>query len=193
MKILVDGDSCPVKDIIVKVAKEFNIQVHLLIDSSHYYNDNYCKITIVGKGQDSVDFALINRTSCGDIIVTQDYGVATMALSKQAFPIHPKGLIYSDKNIDRLLLERHLSSKARRSGNRFSRTKKRTSSADFKFEHNLRGLIHDLQATEKLNQDEWFKKYTTNIMLSNKVFNLGQVYIFSIYIIRSKKASKGRF
>lgn len=141
MKILVDGDSCPVKDIIIRLAKEFSINVTILIDSSHYFQDDYCTIITIDKGRDAVDYALINRTSKGDIVITGDYGVATMALSKQAFSIHPNGLIYTSDNIDKLLMQRHLSAKARRVNKRYSKVKKRTAEDDVRFEHSLRCVI----------------------------------------------------
>lgn len=141
MKILVDGDSCPVKDIIIRLAKEFSINVTILIDSSHYFQDDYCTIITIDKGRDAVDYALINRTSKGDIVITGDYGVATMALSKQAYSIHPNGLIYTSDNIDKLLMQRHLSAKARRANKRYSKVKKRTAEDDVRFEHSLRCVI----------------------------------------------------
>ncbi|MCT4597507.1 MAG: YaiI/YqxD family protein [Vallitalea sp.] len=141
MKILVDGDACPVKDIIIRVAKEYSIDVDILIDSSHIYNNDYCNIIIIGKGKDAVDFALINRANKGDVIITGDYGVATMALSKGSYAIHQNGFIYSNNNMDRLLMERHLSSQARRANKRYSKIKKRTIEQDMKFEENFRNLI----------------------------------------------------
>jgi uncharacterized protein YaiI (UPF0178 family) len=141
MKILVDGDACPVKDIIIRVAKEYSIDVDILIDSSHIYNNDYCNIIIIGKGKDAVDFALINRANKGDVIITGDYGVATMALSKGAYAIHQNGFIYSNDNMDRLLMERHLSSQARRANRRYSKIKKRTVEQDMKFDENFRKLI----------------------------------------------------
>lgn len=113
----------------------------ILIDSSHIYQNDYCNIIIIGKGKDAVDFALINRTSKGDIIITADYGVATMALSKSAYAIHPNGFIYNNDNMDKLLMERHLSAKARRAKKRYSRIKKRSAEQDIKFEQNFRRLI----------------------------------------------------
>lgn len=141
MKILVDGDACPVKDIIIRVAKQYSIAVDILIDSSHIYSNDYCNTIIIGKGKDAVDFALINRAKKGDVIITGDYGVATMALSKGAYAIHQNGFIYSNDNMDRLLMERHLSSQARRTNRKYTKIKKRTMEQDIKFEENFRKLI----------------------------------------------------
>ena len=82
MKILVDADACPVKSIIVNIAKKENIPVIMFFDTSHCYNDGYSLVKTVDKGPDSVDFAIINCIDKGDICITQDYGLAVMAMSK---------------------------------------------------------------------------------------------------------------
>ena len=142
MRILVDADACPVKDIIERVAKEYGVEVIMFIDSSHILNSDYSSVVTVGQGKDSVDLALINELKTGDVVVTQDYGVATLALSRSAFAIGNSGLIYDDSNIDRLMFERFLGQKMRNSGKmRGSKIKKRTDNDDFQFEDSLRKLI----------------------------------------------------
>jgi len=144
MKILVDADGCPVKNIVVKIAKEYKIPVTMFADTSHFIDDGYSKVVIVGKGYDSVDFALINNVNKGDIIITQDYGVATMALSKKAYAINQNGLVYTDENMDQLLFQRYLSQKIRRSGGKSINPKKRKKEDDQRFEKSLRHLISDI-------------------------------------------------
>lgn len=141
MRILVDGDACPVKEIIIRIAKAHHVPVDMYIDSSHYFQDDYAKTIIIGKGKDAVDFALISKAQKGDIIVTGDYGVATMALSKGAHCIHPNGFIYSNENMDRLLMERHLSAKARKAKKSYTKMKKRSEEQDVKFEKNFTKLV----------------------------------------------------
>lgn len=140
MKILVDGDSCPVKNIIEKIAKEFEIPVIMIIDTSHLLESDYSQIITVSKAPDAVDLALINRTDKGDIVVTGDYGVATMALGKKAYAIHQSGRIYTDDNIDLLMFERHLSQRHRRSGIKSCTIKRRTREDDQNFETAFREL-----------------------------------------------------
>lgn len=134
MKVLVDADACPVKDIIVKHAKARRIPVIMVIDTSHILDDGYSKIVVVEKARDSADIKLINFTLEGDIVVTQDFGVAAMALGRKARAINQNGMIYSDKNIDRLLFERHLGQKQRRAGKRGAHFQKRTKDDDISFE-----------------------------------------------------------
>ncbi len=144
MRILVDADACPVKDIIIKVAKHFNIAVMMFIDTSHVLHDNYSKVITVGQGKDSVDMALINSVEKGDVIITQDYGLAAMVLAKKANVINQNGLIYTDDNIDILLLQRHLSQKARKARKRIRSAKKRTKLDNDLFERNFIELCESL-------------------------------------------------
>ncbi|MFU0826146.1 MAG: UPF0178 protein EQM14_03180 [Lachnoclostridium sp.] len=134
MKILVDADACPVKHIIEKIAKKFYIPVIMVIDTSHILESDYSKIIQVSKAPDAVDIALINRTEPGDIVVTQDYGVASMALGKRAYAINQNGKYYTEENIDLLMFERHLSKKQRRAGMRTGSMKKRSKEDDERFE-----------------------------------------------------------
>lgn len=141
MRILVDADACPVKNEILKVAKEYQMEVHMFFDNSHEYKDGYSTVYILDKGADSVDYALINKSEQGDIIVTQDYGVATMALSKKAFPINQNGMIYNDDNMMGLLSQRALNQKLRKH-TRIKGPKKRTKKDNQDFEISLRKLIN---------------------------------------------------
>jgi uncharacterized protein YaiI (UPF0178 family) len=141
LRILVDADACPVKQVINSVDKEKGISVVMFCDTSHIINDAYSEVVVVDKARDSVDIALINRLKPGDIVVSQDYGVAAMALGKGAQVLNQNGLIYTQENIDILLFERHLSAKVRRSGGRTAGHPKRSKEDDMKFEDALRILI----------------------------------------------------
>jgi uncharacterized protein len=137
MKILVDADACPVKDIILHIGKKYEMKIIMFIDTCHIYCDDYSEVITVDKGRDSVDFALANKIEKYDIVVTQDYGVAAMALSKGALAIHQNGLIYDKDNIDKLLFERYLSQRVRKAGGRTTNQKKRTKENDIAFEKSL--------------------------------------------------------
>lgn len=140
MRILVDADACPVKKEILDIAKKDNIEVHMFFDNSHEYSDGYSTVYILDKGADSVDYALINKSLKGDIIVTQDYGVATMALSKKAYAINQNGLVYDDDNIMSLLTNRAMNQKIRRHKN-MKGPKKRTKQNNIDFSNSLEKLI----------------------------------------------------
>ena len=134
MRILVDADACPVKEIIVRVAKKRNIPVVMLIDTSHQLYDGYSEIITVDKQADSVDFALMGLLGGGDIAVTQDYGLAAMVLGKGARAVNQNGLVYTNENIDKLLMERHIGQKVRRGGGRTKGPAKRTKEDNARFE-----------------------------------------------------------
>ena len=144
MKILIDADGCPVVDTIIKVANKFNIEVIIMCDTSHVFNKPGIEIIVLSKGADSVDFALVNKVSKGDIVVTQDYGLAAMVLSKGGCPINQNGRIYNNENIDQLLFTRHISKKARAAGCRTKGPKKRQKEDDIKFEESLINLCENL-------------------------------------------------
>lgn len=141
MEIFVDADACPVKEIIVRIAKQYGLSVTMLCDASHILSDGYSRVITVEKGKDSADMALINLAHGGDIVVTQDYGVAALALGKKAFAINQNGLIYSDENIDMLLFERHIGQEVRRRGGRTHGQKKRSRENDLAFEKAFIRLI----------------------------------------------------
>ena len=143
MNILVDADACPVKEIIVRLAKERNLSVTMLIDTSHVLNDGYSRVITVDKGRDSADIRLVNLIVPGDLVVTQDFGVAAMSLAKGAKVVNQNGMVYDDTNIDRLLFERALGQEMRRSGGRSSKIKKRTKGNDEQFEIAFSRMIEE--------------------------------------------------
>lgn len=133
MKILIDADGCPVVDITVRIAKERHIECFILCDTAHVLEKDGATTLTFSKGADSVDFALVNRVSTGDIVVTQDYGLAAMCLARNAFVINQDGMEYTADNIDALLLARHTSRKIRSSGGRLKGPKKRSAVQDERF------------------------------------------------------------
>lgn len=114
MKIVVDADACPVIKQVEEVAKKYKIHVELFCDTNHELYSNYASVHMVDAGADAVDFAIVRRCQRGDVVVTQDYGLAAMILGKGAFVIHQSGWEYTNYNIDQLLQERHMAKEARR-------------------------------------------------------------------------------
>lgn len=143
MKILVDADACPVVRIVERVAERENIKVILLCDTNHVLHSDYSEVKVIGAGADAVDFALVNLCDKGDIVVTQDYGVAAMALGKGALGIHQSGKWYTNDNIDQMLMERHIHKKERRSNGRahLKGPSKRTAEDDMRFEESFVRLV----------------------------------------------------
>ena len=143
MKIFVDADACPVVDIVEDIATKYNIPVTLLCDTNHVLTSDYSEVIVVGAGADAVDYKLISICHRGDIVVTQDYGVAAMALGKGAFAIHQSGKWYTNENIDQMLMERQLNKKARRasSRNHIKGPRKRTEEDDQRFAESFEKLL----------------------------------------------------
>ena len=143
MKIFVDADACPVVRIIEKLAKKYKIPCTLLCDTNHVLSSDYSEVVIVGAGADAVDFKLISLISRGDICVSQDYGVAAMALGRGCYAIHQSGKWYTNENIDQMLMERHLAKKARRSTKKhhMKGPARRTAEDDVRFEESFEKMI----------------------------------------------------
>jgi uncharacterized protein YaiI (UPF0178 family) len=141
MRILIDADGCPVVDIAVKIARENKIECIILCDTSHVFEKDGAKTITVSKGADSVDFALVNRIEKGDIVVTQDYGLAAMCLARGAVTISQDGLVYDENNILSLLNQRHTAKKIRMAGGRLKGNAKRTAAQDIAFEKKLREKV----------------------------------------------------
>ena len=82
MQIFVDADACPVVGIVETIAEKYNISTTLLCDTNHILYSDYSEVIVVGAGADAVDYKLISICHKGDVVVSQDYGVAAMALGK---------------------------------------------------------------------------------------------------------------
>lgn len=141
MKVLVDADACPVTDITASLCKTYGVQCFLLCDTAHEFYRDSAQTLVFDKGADSVDFALVNRVESGDIVVTQDYGLASMCLAKGARVLHQDGWTYTKENIDALLFSRHESGKYRRAGGRTKGPKKRTQVQDEAFAKALQQML----------------------------------------------------
>lgn len=145
MRIYVDADACPVVRIVEKIASKYEAPVTLLCDTNHVLTSDYSEVIVVGAGADAVDFKLISLLKKGerDIVVTQDYGVAAMALGKDAFVIHQSGKWYTNENIDQMLMERHLAKKERRASSKYHMKgpRKRTEEDDVRFAESFEKMV----------------------------------------------------
>lgn len=141
MKILIDADGCPVVNISIHLCREYNLPCLLLCDTAHILQKDGAQTLVLDKGADSVDFALVNRIQPGDIVITQDYGLASMCLARQATVIHQDGWLYTPDNIDALLFQRHAARKYRAAGGRTKGPAKRTQQQNLSFEATLRSLF----------------------------------------------------
>ena len=141
MRILIDADGCPVVNETIKVAHKFNLESIIFCDTSHNFDEKNIKVIVVSKGIDAVDFAILNNIEKGDIVITQDYGLASLVLSRNSYAINQSGMVYTNENIDELLYSRYISKKMRNRGARIKGPKKRDKSQDIIFKENLEKLI----------------------------------------------------
>ncbi|MGL4362828.1 MAG: YaiI/YqxD family protein [Cellulosilyticaceae bacterium] len=144
MKIFIDADACPVVDIIMKVAKEYKIPVTIVCDTAHFVERTNAETIVVQKGIDAVDFVITNKVSKGDIVVTQDYGLAAMILAKRGYPINQNGLLYTENNIEQLLFRRHVAQVVRKKGGRTKGPRKRTNEDNDNFEREFKNICKKL-------------------------------------------------
>lgn len=149
MQIFVDADACPVVSIVENIAQKHNVPVTLLCDTNHILSSDYSEVIIVGAGADAVDYKLISMCHKGDIVVSQDYGVAAMALGKGAYAIHQSSKWYTNENIDWMLMERHLNKKVRQGFHKshMKGPRKRTDEDDERFAKSFEKLV--LMALER--------------------------------------------
>jgi uncharacterized protein YaiI (UPF0178 family) len=147
-RILVDADACPVKGIILRMAKQRNIPVTMVIDTSHELDDGYSTVITVDKGSDSADYVIANMVTGHDVVVTQDYGLAAMILARGASVIDQNGMVYTSENIDSLLERRYIGQKIRRGGGRTKGPKKRTREDDERFEASFIRVLDEVYTVE---------------------------------------------
>ena len=143
MRVLIDADGCPVVDISLRLSKEARFECHIFCDSSHEFERDGATTHTVPKGADSADFYLVNFAKPGDVVITQDYGLASMALSRGARVINQDGLEYTEFNIDALLLARHTAKKIRNAGGRLRGAPPRKREQNESFERKLSEILLD--------------------------------------------------
>ena len=140
-RILIDADGCPVVDETIRIAKRFGLECLILCDTSHRIEREGAQTMVFSKGADSVDFALVNLVRAGDVVVTQDYGLAAMCLARSARVLHQDGIEYTADNIDALLLSRHTAKKIRNAGGRLKGPVRRVAAQDRAFSQALVQLL----------------------------------------------------
>ena len=141
MQVLIDADACPVVNIAVSLCLRYKVACTLLCDTAHQILRDGVTTLVFDKGADSVDFALVNRVHPGDLVITQDYGLASMCLAKRARILHQDGWEYTDANISGLMEQRHAAKKYRAAGGRTKGPHKRKPEQDNAFINALNSLL----------------------------------------------------
>ena len=141
VRLLIDADACPVVEIALRAARERGVEVLLVCDDAHEMRREGARTVTVARGADSADLRLVNLLRPGDLVVTQDYGLAALCLARAARVLDQNGRIYDEGNIDALLSMRHLAAKARRAGGRVKGPPKRKPQQDEAFRHALEAML----------------------------------------------------
>jgi hypothetical protein len=146
MKLYIDADGCPVVNIAVNIAVRYGVSVVVVADTAHYFDfDNeLVSVIIVSKGNDSADFAILSRCARGDVVITQDYALAALCLTRGTHPINQNGKLYTDDNIDDMLMRRHINRQIRLSGGKTAHAKKRVKAQNESFASAFESLIAGL-------------------------------------------------
>lgn len=121
IKIIIDSDASPVKDIVIDEAKKHNLKVVLVASYAHYstkIHPAHVETIYVDSAKEAADYRIMQLLQKDDILITQDYGLASLALGKKVKVLHHKGFEYDNDNIANLLESRYISAKIRKSGKR---------------------------------------------------------------------------
>ncbi len=143
MKIMVDADACPVKEIIETLAIKYSIQVIWVASIEHNIENKYGQVIQVDHAPEAADLYIVNHIQPYDIVITQDLGLASLVAAKGARALTPLGKVLHESNIDTLLSQRFMNTKARRQGYRIGKTAARTSQDDYHFTQALRELLKE--------------------------------------------------
>lgn len=141
MKVHVDADACPVKELVIKIGKSKGFEVVLYMDVNHVYRGNDVEVVTVDQGPDSVDMAIVNGMGTGEVVITNDYGLAALVIGKGGIVMDGKGKEYTSDNIDLYLFERHMHKEIRMAKKRHKGPKKRLKEADLAFAKNFEALL----------------------------------------------------
>ncbi|SHJ99718.1 hypothetical protein SAMN02745248_01515 [Hathewaya proteolytica DSM 3090] len=144
MIIHVDADACPSKSLIEEICVKYEVELVYYCCFSNVFYSTQGKTILVDDGFQSVDMKIANSCKQGDIVITQDYGVASMVLGMGCLAINPNGIIYDEYNIDQMLETRYLSAKVRRGGGRVANAKKRDYKDETRLKQNLERLIQKI-------------------------------------------------
>lgn len=147
MIIYIDADSCPVIRATLNISNKYNLKTIIVKDYNHNINihDENVEIITVNQDNDAADMYIIKYIKKDDILITNDMGLASIALGKKSKILNFNGVEINDYNIDFLLLSRHENKVNRQKKIYTSKIKKRTKDDNLNFEKNLNDLINKLR------------------------------------------------
>lgn len=135
VRILVDGDACPVRGELLKLHQKYPFEWWIFIDVNHQIEETEANVMICDQGKDSVDLVLLKHAQSHDLVVTGDLGLAGLALAKGCYVLDFNGRQILEDEMDALLWERSLYQKLRRQGKHSPRQKPRRKTDNMHFYH----------------------------------------------------------
>lgn len=142
--IIIDGDACPVVNSVIELTQETGIFVTIIRSFNHFstqIDPEHVRTVYVDDGPESVDYKIVQLASSEDIVITQDYGLASLLLNKVKFVMHHKGFLFNDDNIQQLLDQRYINAQIRKQGGRHKGPPPFTKQDRQHFEHQFKLLI----------------------------------------------------
>ncbi len=142
MNIIIDGDATPkeVRNICEEEAKKVDIGIIVVCSYDHDIEGNF-KVVRVSRGNDAADFKIVELFNNGDILITQDYGLASLVINRAKAVINPIGFLYTKDNIDNLLHSRYIGQKIRKGGGRTKGPAKRKEEDNYNFKNTLQKIL----------------------------------------------------
>ena len=110
LEIYVDGDACPVKKEVLRVAERHGLIVHLVSNQWVRMGNNppRVRMVVVSQGADRADDWIVEHVKAGDIVVTADIPLASRCLEMGARVIGPAGKPFDVESIGMALAMRDL-------------------------------------------------------------------------------------
>lgn len=117
LDIYIDGDGCPVKDEVYRVAHRHGLKVYVVANTViRVPAGGYVEGVVVKGGLDEADHWIAEHIGAGDIVVTADIPLADRCLQKGAKALGTTGKAFTERTIGGALAARELMQELRNSG-----------------------------------------------------------------------------
>ncbi len=118
MRIFVDADACPVIDEILAVITDW--EVVLVHNQHHELNHGQENVTVkeTGDRPDEADHYIYNHLQAGDLVITDDLGLASLVVGKGGEVLRFRGDMVDESNVELRLVQRYAARKERESSQR---------------------------------------------------------------------------
>lgn len=142
MKILLDADGSPVREITEKLCQKYGAKLLMVKNYSQDFSSIYGEVISVDISKEAADIYIANHAKSGDLVITNDKGLSSLGLSKNARVMDFQGNFIDDDNIVAMLESRHFNKKMRERQVYFN-IAKRDVSADYDFYKSLEKFLEE--------------------------------------------------